>query len=109
MATYRELPARGGPVAVTLELEVGKGEVMLAGHGETDLEHKDPKLVECLVEAAWALDIPAGKLDDKIYIVNYPLSLIPPEPGDAAGEVEGISEEMMKLLLGHPNDEPAGG
>lgn len=94
---------------VELTFEVGKGEVMLAGHGETDLEHKDPKLVECLVEAAWALDIPAGKLDDKIYILNYPLNLIPPEPGEAAGEVEGISEEMMKLLLGHPNDEPTEG
>ncbi len=91
---------------VELTFEVGKGEVMLASHGEAELSHKDPKLVDCLVEAAWALDIPAGKLDDKIYIVNYPLNLIPPEPGDVGGEIEGISEDEMKLLLGHPNDEP---
>jgi Mg-chelatase subunit ChlD len=92
---------------VELTFEIGKGEVMLAGHGDTDLEQDDPKLVECLVEAAWALDIPAGKLDDKVYLLNYPLRLIPPETGEVAGEVEGISEEMMKLLLGHPNDLPS--
>lgn len=89
---------------VELTFEVGKGEVMLAKTGGVELELKDPKLVDCLVEAAWALDIPAGKLDDKIYLVNYPLHLVPPAEDEVSGEIEGISEEEMDLLLGDSND-----
>lgn len=86
---------------VQLDFEIGKGEVMLAGIGKSELAFEDKKLVECLTEAAWALDVPAGKMDDKVYVLHYPLSLVPPEGGEPA-QVEGISDEMMELLLGTP-------
>lgn len=88
---------------VMLELEVGKGEVMHAAVGKTELTVDDGKLESCLEEAAWALDVPAGKLDDKVYVLRYPLRLTPPE-GNEPAQVEGISDEMMELLLGSPND-----
>ncbi len=88
---------------VMLKLEIGKGEVMHASVASPDFATKDDVLVECLEEAAWALDVPAGKLDDKVYVLSYPLRLSPPEGGEPA-QVEGISDEMMELLLGSPND-----
>ena len=88
---------------VMLEFEIGKGEVMSAAVTDTELGSKDDKLTSCLAEAAWALDVPAGKLDDKVYVLRYPLRLVPPEGGQPA-QVEGISDEMMELLLGSPND-----
>ncbi|MEM6994798.1 MAG: VWA domain-containing protein [Myxococcota bacterium] len=88
---------------VMLKMEIGKGEVMHASVSSPDFATKDDKLVACLEEAAWALDVPAGKLDDKVYMLSYPLRLSPPEGGEAA-VVEGISDEMMELLLGSPND-----
>jgi hypothetical protein len=84
---------------VVLEMEVGKGEVMLARTKETDLGVSDEKLIECMTEAAWALDIPSGKLDDQIYRLRYPLRLVPPEDGKSSGEVTQVSDEVMELLL----------
>jgi hypothetical protein len=84
---------------VVLEIEVGKGEVMLARTKEADLSEGDAKLLDCMTEAAWALDIPSGKLDDQIYRLRYPLRLIPPEDGSTAGEVTHVSDEVMELLL----------
>lgn len=81
-----------------LHMEVAKGEVMLATTAETKLESDDAKLVDCLGEAAWALDIPAGKLDDKIYVLRYPLRLIPPKDGQPADVVEGLSDQMLELM-----------
>lgn len=92
---------------VELRFEIGKGEVMLASADGEKLAVKDPALVDCLREAAWALDIPAGKLDDRIYLLKYPLALVPPSDADVSGEVEGISEEEMSLLLGDPAAPPA--
>jgi hypothetical protein len=86
---------------VTLEMEVGKGEVMHAHTAHSKLEVEDAKLVTCMTEAAWALDIPAGKLDDQIYRIRYPLRLIAPEGGKPTGTVVQIPAEMMEILLAH--------
>lgn len=94
-------PVQGG--RVQFEFEIGKGEVMYTAVADTDLHSNDDKLVDCLHEAAWALDVPAGKLDDKVYVLRYPLRLQAPAGGEPA-QVEGISDEMMELLLGTPND-----
>lgn len=85
-----------------LHMEVGKGEVMLAGTDGVDLEAADDKLVACLAEAAWALDIPAGELDDKVYVLRYPVRLVPPEPGKSADVVEGLSDDQMMELMAAP-------
>jgi hypothetical protein len=84
---------------VALEMEVGKGEVMVARTADVKLDHADPKLVACLTEAAWALDIPAGKLDDRLYRVRYPLRLSPPEGGIPPGVGDPLGEGTVDLLL----------
>lgn len=90
---------------VVLEMEVAKGEVMLADTIESKLATDDADLVACMTEAAWALDIPAGKLDDQIYRIRYPLRLVPPEKGRSA-RVERMADEMLQILLGKPADPP---
>ena len=91
---------------VVLEMEVGKGEVMFAHVADAKLEHDDTDLIKCMTEAAWALDIPAGKLDGQIYRLRYPLRLIAPEEGKLTGTVEKIPDEIMKVLMDHrgPNE-----
>jgi hypothetical protein len=84
---------------VALEMEVGKGEVMAARTADVKLDHADPKLVACLTEAAWALDIPAGKLDDRLYRVRYPLRLSPPEEGIPPTVGDPLGEGTVDLLL----------
>jgi len=79
---------------IVLAIEAAKGEVMLARVSESGLKHPDPALVSCLTEAAWALDIPAGKLDARIYRLNYPLRLVAPEPGKTEGRVERLNEDV---------------
>lgn len=96
----RRDPAQAG--RAVLSMEIAKGEVMLAGAGEVDLRSEDAKFVECLKEAAWALDIPAGKLDDKIYVLRYPVRLVPPEGSERADVVEGLSEDQMMELMAAP-------
>jgi hypothetical protein len=86
---------------VVLEMEVGKGEVMFAHVAEAKLEHDDTDLIKCMTEAAWALDIPAGKMDGQIYRLRYPLRLIAPEEGKVTGTVEKIPDEIMKVLMDH--------
>jgi hypothetical protein len=86
---------------IMLQMEIGKGEVMLARTEESELEADDAKLVDCMTEAAWALDIPAGKLDDQMYRIRYPLRLVPPEDGVPA-RVERISDELLQILLAQP-------
>jgi hypothetical protein len=81
---------------------VGKGEVMLADAAGKELAVKDEKLVSCLAEAAWALDIPAGELDDKVYVLRYPVRLIPPAEGKSADVVEGLSDDQMMELMSAP-------
>jgi hypothetical protein len=96
-AVARDL-TQGG--RVVLEMEVGKGEVMAARVRSSTLLHTDEPLVACLTEAAWALDVPAGKLDDSIYVVRYPLVLTPPKSDGAAAKVERNSDEVLQILLG---------
>ena len=91
---------------VMLQMEIGKGEVMLARTEEAELADDDSKLVDCMTEAAWALDIPAGKLDDQMYRIRYPLRLIPPEDG-APARVERVSDELLQILLAQPVPEPS--
>jgi hypothetical protein len=85
-----------------MHIEVAKGEVMLASTDGVELETADEKLTACLLEAAWALDIPAAELDDKVYVLRYPLRLIPPEGDRAADVVEGLSEDQMMELMAAP-------
>lgn len=99
----RRDPAQAG--RALMQMEVAKGEVMLASVPSTDFDVADPKLAECLAEAAWALDIPAGKLDGKVYVLRYPVVLVPPEGAGPADVVEGLSDEqMMELMAGPQGD-----
>jgi hypothetical protein len=66
---------------VELRMEVGKGEVMMAGLTQSALSHADDKLLVCLEGAAWAMDVPAGNLDTQVYVINYPLEFVAPEGG----------------------------
>jgi hypothetical protein len=84
---------------VTMDIEVGKGEVMAVRMSTVELGEPDSKLVACLNEAAWALDIPAGKLDDRTYRLRYPLRLVPPEGGGAARVGDPLGEGTVELLL----------
>jgi hypothetical protein len=93
---------------VLLQMEIGKGEVMLARTEESELQADDAKLVDCMTEAAWALDIPAGKLDDQMYRIRYPLRLVPPADGVPA-RVERISDELLQILLAQPVPETTPG
>jgi len=103
-ACYNDALTREPEIAgrVVLEIEVGKGEVMMAHVAETALDHKDAKLGPCLTEAAWRLDAPAGVRDRQIYRLRYPLRLVPPPEGKVAGEVTALSDEVMELLLSQP-------
>jgi len=84
---------------VVLTLEIAKGEVMAADVSQVALERPDPQLLACLREAAWALDVPAGKLDGRIYQLRYPLRLVAPAAGKTEGSVERMSDEVMEELL----------
>lgn len=96
----RRDPGQAG--RAVMMMEVAKGEVMLASIESSDFESPDDKLRECLSEAAWALDIPAGKLDDKIYLLRYPVRLVPPVDGGRADVVEGLSDDQMMELMAAP-------
>lgn len=103
-ACYNDALTRHPELAgrVVLEIEVGKGEVMMARVSESDLDPKDAKLDPCLAEAAWRLDAPAGVRDRQIYRLRYPLRLVPPPEGKFAGSVTPLSDEVMELLLKQP-------
>ncbi|HWB77406.1 MAG TPA: VWA domain-containing protein, partial [Nannocystaceae bacterium] len=73
---------------ITLEMEVGKGEVMTARARSTFMHDHDAVLMACLTEAAWALDVPAAKMDDRVYVVRYPIRLVPPEGKASGGTIE---------------------
>ncbi|MCB9700443.1 MAG: VWA domain-containing protein [Myxococcales bacterium] len=92
---------------VVFELEVGKGEVMFARIAELALSHEDPELRACLLEAAWALDIPAGQLDDQLYRLRYPLVLNPPADGKPALSEDPLGPGTVELLLGNGARAPA--
>ena len=96
----RRDPGQAG--RATMQMEVAKGEVMLAELLGAKYEAPDEKLTNCLREAAWALDIPAGELDDKIYVLRYPIRLVAPEDGGRPDVVEGLSDEQMMELMAAP-------
>lgn len=87
---------------VTFAFEVGKGEVMLATTDAAGLSERDPAFESCLLEAAWMLDIPAGKLDQQIYRVRYPLVFNPPKTGRPSMAEEPAGTSTVELLLGGP-------
>jgi hypothetical protein len=84
---------------VVFEFEVGKGEVMLATTDLTGLGDRDVMFERCLLEAAWMLDIPAGKLDDQIYRVRYPLVFNPPKTGRPTLDEGTLGSGTVELLL----------
>ena len=99
-ACYGQALARHGLQGgrAILEMEVGKGEVMLARLAERELSHPDPAFESCLTEAAWAFDVPAGKLDDKVYVIRYPVRFTPPEDGKAPSANDG-NDEFVDMLV----------
>lgn len=107
-ACYNEALARNEVLGgrVTLELEVGKGEVMFTAIAQQELNHADARFEDCLVEAAWALDIPAGTGDDRIYRVRYPLNFSPPRGGRPAVEDDALDLGTIELLLGPRSSAP---
>ena len=102
---YNRALARAGDQGgrVVLEMEVGKGEVIRAGVRDTSLVRTgDAPLLDCLTEAAWALDVPAAKMDEKVYIVRYPMRLVAPIEGKHAGRVDVIDKDLLEVLLAQP-------
>ena len=87
---------------VLFEFEVGKGEVMLATTDVAGLGERDPGFEKCLLEAAWMLDIPAGKLDEQIYRIRYPLVFNPPKTGRPSMDEDPLGTSTVELLLGRP-------
>ncbi len=87
---------------VVLEMEVGKGEVMRATVRDPTLVHADDALVACLTEAAWALDVPAAKMDERVYVVRYPVRLVAPTEPGARGRVTTIDKDLIEVLLAQP-------
>lgn len=84
---------------VTFDIEVGKGEVLLARLADITLtDPGDVAFVECLTEAAWALDIPAGHLDDHIYRVRYPVAFEAPLGGVPPRTNEG-PDPIFEMLM----------
>jgi hypothetical protein len=63
---------------------------------------RDPAFERCLLEAAWMLDIPAGKLDDQIYRVRYPLVFNPPRTGRPSLSEDPLGAGTVEMLLGGP-------
>jgi hypothetical protein len=82
-----------------LDIEVGKGEVIVARVAELKLsDSSDPAFAGCLEDAAWALDIPAGHLDDRIYRIRYPISFVAPEGGRPPSTAEG-KDPIFEMLM----------
>ena len=83
---------------VELAMEFGKGEVMMASIAGASLSHGDDKLLRCLETAAWAMDVPAGRLDAQVYQVRYPLEFKAPEGGKPPQTGEGDDPMFQRLL-----------
>ncbi len=99
-ACYSQALTRNQVLAgrVELELEVGKGEVMMAGLGNAELNYADDRLLTCLEAAAWAMDVPAGNLDTQIYVINYPLEFVAPEGGRSPRTGESADPMFERLV-----------
>lgn len=84
---------------IMFDIEVGKGEVILAQLAELKLgDPTDAAFVDCLTEAAWALDIPAGHLDDRVYRIRYPVAFSAPEGGKPPSTSEG-PDPIFEMLM----------
>ena len=81
-----------------LQMEVGKGEVMMARLGAAQLNYGDDKLLACLESAAWAMDVPAGNLDTQIYVINYPPEFVAPEGGQPPRTGEAADPMFERLV-----------
>ena len=99
-ACYNQALTRNQVLAgrVELQLEVGKGEVMMAGLGPAQLNYADDRLLECLETAAWAMDVPAGNLDTQIYVINYPLEFVAPAGGEPPRTGEAADPMFERLV-----------
>ncbi len=99
-ACYTQALTRNQVLAgrVEIALEVGKGEVMMAGLDNAQLNYDDPKLLDCLERAAWAMDVPAGNLDTQIYVIHYPLALVAPEGGQPPRIGESADPMFERLI-----------
>ncbi len=87
---------------VVFELEVGKGEVMHAKVDTAGINEREATFEACLLEAAWALEIPAGRLDDQVYRVRYPVVFNPPAGGRPSMEDDPLGPGTVELLLKLP-------
>jgi hypothetical protein len=83
---------------VVFEFELGKGEVMSAAVNGAEFNYELPRFIECLEAAAWALEVPAGKLDAETYRVRYPLRFTPPEGGQAPQTRDG-PDPLFEMLI----------
>lgn len=84
---------------VLFEVELGKGEVMAAKIAEQKFNYGVTKdFVDCLTEAAWALEVPAGRLDADTYVVRYPLRFNPPQGGKAPSASDEPDQTFEMLM-----------
>lgn len=87
---------------VELRMEVGKGEVMMAGVSKAETNYvgssEETRLIGCLENAAWSMDVPAGNLDTQIYVINYPLEFTAPEGGQPPTMGESRDPMFERLL-----------
>lgn len=97
---YNQALARNQVISgrVALTMEVGKGEVMLARLSSAQFNYADDRLLACLESAAWAMDVPAGKLDTQVYVINYPLEFVAPEGGQPPRTGESADPMLERLI-----------
>ena len=99
-ACYNQALTRNGVLSgqVQLKMEAGKGEIMMASVEGSELSHPDSRLLECLERAAWQMDVPAGRLDTQIYVINYPLEFAAPEGGHPPRTGERSDPNFEQLI-----------
>ena len=83
---------------VVFEFELGKGEVMSATVRDSAFNYEVASFQSCLQDAAWAMEIPAGRLDTGTYRVRYPLKFTPPEGGQAPSATDG-NDPLVEILV----------
>lgn len=91
---------------VSFEIEVGKGEVMHAMIASQSMSRSDPIFEACILEAAWALEVPAGQLDEATYRLGYPVAFNAPAGGKPPVEGDPLGAGTVELLLSAPAPEP---
>ncbi|TPV94408.1 MAG: VWA domain-containing protein [Myxococcales bacterium FL481] len=84
------------------EFELGKGEVMWASLDSQGLNGADTRFLECLSNAMWSLEIPAGKLDSGTYRVRYPIAFTLTEDRERY-ELTDDDKVLIDVLLRRAN------